>query len=425
MNWQAIRNIRHEQVGAFLALLIIVFLPNYGIEKTGPNPVVPAFLLSLFGIRLVWRERLALFTGSAQRRWLMVFPLLLVPVLLSAPGSLNTRVSLSIAMVLVLYFFTGVALVRALRSAPEREWLVKWVSIVLIVWVFDALVQYQFGRDLLGVEISSNGRVLGPFADNTRLPFFLALLLPVLLAWLMPRGMAVTLTGFAVTAGVAMLSGVRAVLVFLMVVTVGLFQRMPGRRRRWLVVLLLIVLTGTAVMLSPVLQGRFARLTALQNPTFETADRFLSGRLIIADVAMNMVADRPLTGVGAGAFQAAYRRYSTLPGDRFLRENNRVYHAHQLYIGLAAETGLIGLMAFIVIIVLSARWYHSAPQAQRHMAWPFALGLMVYIFPINSQPVLYQQWLFPVLLLLLAAMLAALEAPSGGESVPPQPYTPS
>lgn len=410
MNWQAIRNIRQEQVGAFLALMIVVFLPNYGIAKFGPSPVVPAVLLCLFGIWLIWRERLALFAATAQRRWLMVFPLLLLPVLLSAPGSFNPRISLSTAVVLVLYFFTGVALIRALRFAPQREWLVKWISIVLLFWIVDASIQYLFGQDLFSVALNRQGRVLGPFAGNLRLSLFLALLLPILLVWLMPRGLAVTLTGFGVTAAVAMLSGVRMVLVFLAVVVAVLFFRLPGGRWKWLAVPTLALVAGAALVLSPVLQERFTRFSALQNPTFETMDRLLSGRLTIADAAANMVIDRPFTGVGAGAFQAAYQHYSTRPDDRFLRANKRVYHAHQLYVGLVAESGLIGLAAFLVIIVLAARWYRSAPQIRRHMAWPFALALLTYIFPINSQPVLYQQWLFPVLLLLLAGMLSSLDA---------------
>jgi O-antigen ligase len=84
-------------------------------------------------------------------------------------------------------------------------------------------------------------------------------------------------------------------------------------------------------------------------------------------------------------------------------------HAHQLYVGLAAETGLTGLLAFFVVIGLCIRWYWRAPPARRDQAWPYALGLVIYAFPINSQSVLYTHRLFPVLLLLLAGMLAALD----------------
>jgi O-antigen ligase len=407
-------------MGTILALLIVVFLPNYGVEKYGPSPVVPAFFLCLLGIRPVWRERLALFASTAQQRWVVVFLLLLVPVLLSIPGSFSPRMSASIAMVLLLYFFAGVALVRSLRSREQREWLVKWTSIVLMVWIVDALVQYFSGHDLFGVLLTHDGRVLGPFAGTIRLPIYLALLLPVLLMWLMPRGLAVTLTAFGVAAALAMLSGVRAALFFLMVVAAGLFLRLPGGRQKWLVILTLMLMAGMAIALMPTLQERFVRFGTLLEPTFQNLDHLLSYRLTIWDTAANMVRDRPLTGVGAGAFQAAYEHYSTMPGDVFLRDQYRVYHAHQLYVGAIAETGLIGLFALLAILVLCIRWYWTAAPVRRDQAWPYALGLVVYAFPLNSQPVLYQQWLFPVLLLLLAAMLAALENDERGRTKPEQ-----
>jgi hypothetical protein len=68
LNWRAIRTIDRAQVGAFLALLIVLFLPNYGIEKFGPNPAVPAFLLALMGMWLIGHERLVIFSSTAQRR---------------------------------------------------------------------------------------------------------------------------------------------------------------------------------------------------------------------------------------------------------------------------------------------------------------------------------------------------------------------
>jgi hypothetical protein len=37
------------------------------------------------------------------------------------------------------------------------------------------------------------------------------------------------------------------------------------------------------------------------------------------------------------------------------------------------------------------------------------MGLLVTMFPLNSQPILYSGWWFPVLLLLTALMLAALD----------------
>jgi O-antigen ligase len=404
------------QVGAFLALLIVLFLPNYGIEKFGPSPAVPASLLSSLGMWLIWRKRAALFTNTAQRRWVLVFALLFLPVMLSVPGSFIPRVSASFAAVLFLYFFTGLALIHSLRDDVKRDWLLKWIAVIVVFWIADAYVQIVFGRDLFGIAISSGEyRVLGPFAGNLRLSLFIVLFLPALMMWLLPRGWIPTFTLFSLAGVVVMLSGSRATLVFLVIIAAGLFLRLPGGRRKWFLAAALALICGVAVAMSPVLLQRFELFSELRHPSFASINHVLSSRLWIWDTALNMLADRPFTGVGAGTFQAVYNQYSTMPDDIF--RGSPVYHAHQLYVGIAAETGLIGLLALCVVVVLAVRWYWLATPDCRHQAWPFALGLLVYAFPINSQPILYSQWLFPVILLLFTGLLAALEEPPVGEKL--------
>lgn len=421
MNWQAIRKLTYAQVGAFLALLIVVFLPNYGIEKFGPSPMVPAVLLSLLGMWLVWRNRGALFADVAQRRWLTVFLLLFVPSALSLPGSFNVRVSAGISAALVLFYFTGVALIASLRTDAKRDWLTRWVAVTVALWVADAYVQLVFGRDLLGIALTPDQRVIGPFAGNLRLSLFACLLLPALLVWVIPRGWTTAFTAFVLVGAVALLSGSRAILVFLAIICWALLLRLPGGRRKWLVLIgILAAIAGAAAMLSPALMQRLELFGELHHPTFTALNHVLSFRLWIWDAALNMLAEHPFSGVGVGAFQAAYDHYSTLPGDIFRRADVPAYHAHQLYVGLAAETGLIGLLAFFAVVALMLRWYFQAPRDRRAHAWPFALGLLVYAFPLNSQPPLYMQWMFPLLVLLFAGMLVSLDKSDPSVELPKQ-----
>lgn len=407
MNWLTIKNLTAVRIGTFLALLILAFQPNFGIVKYGPSPAVPAFFLFVLGIWFIWKERAALFTAPAQRRWLMVFLLLFVPVAISVPQSFNPRVSLSVAIVLFLYFFAGVALLRALRDDSERAWLAKGVTLVLAFWVTDGIIQFIFGKDLFLIELTPDRRVLGPFADNLHMSTLLALFLPVALWQLLRIGVFTAISGFIAAAAVAMLSGARGVMVYLLIVAAGFYVRLP--RFRWKVPAVLAAMAILAVVVgsSPALKERMQRIYDLRQLNFETIDNVLSKRLTIWYTAGDMLADRPLTGVGAGAFAQAYDRYSTRVDDVFL--GGDVFHAHQLYIGMAAETGLPGFIGLLLIVVLGLRWYFAAPPACRNEAWPWGLGLALYAFPVNSQPPPFNQWLFPVILLLLAGMLAALD----------------
>jgi O-antigen ligase len=247
-----------------------------------------------------------------------------------------------------------------------------------------------------------------------RLPVFLVLLSPLAVWVLASRRVSLGWAGFLMLGVVAMLNGSRTILPWLVIIAVGLMVRLPRSRGMWLALAALVVSTGAVIALSPALKYKLAMFGALGSPDFESIDRILSFRLTIWDTALNMIQDRPVTGVGAGAFASVYAQYSTRPEDFFLVRGISPYHAHNLYFGVAAETGLPGLLALCAAVALGAVWYLRASLDRRDRAWPFALALLVYAFPINSQPVLFTHWMFPVVLLLLCGMLAALDARSAG-----------
>jgi putative inorganic carbon (HCO3(-)) transporter len=165
-----------------------------------------------------------------------------------------------------------------------------------------------------------------------------------------------------------------------------------------------------AISLSPAMQERLQRVTETKTTTFEYYDRILSGRLTIWDTVGHMVIDRPWTGVGAGMFAATYDRYSTRTDDPYRTGGSfgSPFHAHNIYLSIAAETGLLGLLGIIAAFILCVKWYYAASPSRREQAWPYAFGLLIALFPTSIEYTLYKHWFFPVPLLLLCATLAAL-----------------
>ena len=411
LNWQMVKGLTHVQIGAFLALLIVAVMPNFGL-KYGVSPALPAALLALLGGWLVWKQRSALFETTAVRRLTAIFALLLVPVLISIPTSYDIRYSSSVAGALIVYYVAGLALVHVLRGDAERAWLAKWILFVLAFWVADSIVQYIFKTDLFGITITTdNLRVLGPFKNTLRQPTLIALLLPIALWFLLRKGTIPTLAFFVVAGFVAMLGGVRMVFVMLVIVAIGLYFKLPRWRWKLPSLLLAIALLLTATSLSPPMQLRLQRMSEIRDFNFETINLPLGYRPVIWETASHMLIARPLTGIGAGAFAKAYDDFSTRESDVFRGGvGEKVYHAHQAYFSMAAETGWTGLISLIVAIGLCVKWYRAASPGRRDQAWPYALGLIAYFFPLNTQPPLYHgNWLFPAILLLFATLLAALD----------------
>jgi O-antigen ligase len=98
---------------------------------------------------------------------------------------------------------------------------------------------------------------------------------------------------------------------------------------------------------------------------------------------LRMFAAHPLLGVGAGSYDAAYAAYALPDWPESLG------HAHNYYINVAAETGVLGLLAFLAVVVASLvfgwRTAHLASTSggSRIGFWPrleqrqmLALGLL-------------------------------------------------
>ncbi len=386
------------------AFLVIAWSPFNG------GPRVPSLLLALFGAWQLIAQRALLWRSVPVQRWALVFLLLWVPILLSMPDSLDMRRSVNTASILPVYFLTGVGILAILQQRERRESLRLWLAVLLALWMADGYVQFLFGHDLLGRSLTPDGRVTGVFLDSLRLSWFVALLLPLLLAD--ARARPVVIGAFLVIAAaiLEMLIGTRGALLSVLLVAAGWIIRQSLATRLGMVALLALALVA-GTLLSPLSAERLGRLQRLATPSFENLDNILSGRMTIWQTAANMLAAHPLNGVGSGAFAAAYDRYSTLADDMF--KSGGSYqggptHAHQMYISIAAEAGLIGLAGILAVVTLCIVWYTRAPHEARQRAWPWGLGLAAIAFPVQSQPVLFTHWWFPVMLLALCALLAEL-----------------
>jgi len=372
----------------------------------------PSFLLLLLGGWLLFKRRID-WSDQSVKRLGIIFLLLLVPVLISIPGSFDPNGTVKVALVLMLFFVAGLALMHGLKREADHAWMQRWLAIVLMVWLGDGLIQYVFGYDVLGIPMGSDGRMMGPFPDNLHFALFLTVLMPIML-WRMTKEhplaaiAIIALIGFA-----AGMSGARSNILFYLLAIATLMPRF-GWWHRALIVLALLVGVIAAVGQSETTSSKFQQFNPRtdEQSLFKKLDHILSGRMIIWETAGEMIKDRPLTGVGAGAYADAYDHYATRAEDPFRSGGGYeggVYHAHQMYVSIAAESGLIGLAGLLVSVALVVRWYFQASAGHRALAAPYATSLAVIAFPIQSQPVLYRAWWFPIILLLLCGLVIALQ----------------
>jgi O-antigen ligase len=89
-----------------------------------------------------------------------------------------------------------------------------------------------------------------------------------------------------------------------------------------------------------------------------------TGRAELWRVAGRMVAERPVTGIGLGNFKVREDEFVREPGALRWVEliAERPHEAHNTYLQLAAETGILGLLAFLAVTGLALR---AGRQAER------------------------------------------------------------
>lgn len=405
-----------RRYGWALPALLLLSLPLPG----GGRPVFWASVLIGACILLVLRR---FPWGPSARRLCLVWSLLVLPVMLSLPGSVDPLGTWKVLGVLVSALPAGLCWLFFLDSA-EARWRFDRLLVLLVLFsCVDGFWQAFFATDLFGIPQTDDGRVVGPFSGNLRFPVFLSLLVAGAVAFLASQGRTmVAILLWVMGVAVVVLGGTRAQIVTLIIGAVALLPAFaPSVRHPRLLWVSLLAIVGLAAGIGMVDQGivaTHALSTLLQSDRwFETLDTLSSSRLSTWQIALAMGVDR-FAGVGASAFTEAYASFAA-PGDPrvvFVGTGIEINHAHHVWFAIFAETGIIGLTGLLAALVLAVRWWGKAQRSARAAARPYAVLLITYLFPGALHPPLYLFWIFPLIWLFLCLYLAALSG--GGESSP-------
>jgi putative inorganic carbon (HCO3(-)) transporter len=159
--------------------------------------------------------------------------------------------------------------------------------------------------------------------------------------------------------------------------------------RRQLRYLLAVLIVGALLVnfLPARFSDRLGTLTELlpgSSSTSGTTDISFRGRTSEMLVALQMFADHPILGVGLGNYPLLYQKYSQRLG---IDTRSEVRQAHSLYLEIAAETGLLGLFSFMLLlwVIFRSLWSAQRSLAQRGLTFvsnivaAYTFGFMGYL----------------------------------------------
>lgn len=324
---------------------------------------------------------------------------------------------------LVLY----VLVVNAVRSPAMLRWVI-WALLIaggtmgaISVW---QEATHAYHQTLLGfaqindaafkVGDTVNGKLLrprlsGPIGEQNRYGQILLVLVPLAVSRirveqrLVLRALAAALT-VLILAGIV-LSFSRGAAVALAVVAVAMVVIGFVRLRHLLVTALALAVLVMSIVPDYGLRVRSLGAADTATAVDSRADAAIRGRATENLAAFATFRDHPLLGAGPGGF---FRRYSQEEanklGLRFLGKNRR---AHNMYLEIAADTGIVGLGAFLAIVAVTlaqlwrvARlWAALGREDLSVLAQAFFLALLAYLASAAFLQLSYQRYFWFLLAL--------------------------
>ncbi|HEV2763284.1 MAG TPA: O-antigen ligase family protein [Pyrinomonadaceae bacterium] len=292
---------------------------------------------------------------------------------------------------LAVYFAAALAFV----DSPRRFRLVVRTLVVFgaALAAFGMIMSFVSPNFVMGVRETKQAVGFGPFINRHHFAAFmemsLALPLGLLFAGAVERERR-PLYGFAaaVMAIALILTNSRggmlalvAEVLFLAVLSGVALRRRGGKEKEGRVVGGLarraalgagvVVLLFAAVLLFGG-EGALNRLVGTIN-----ADDPTTGRLHFWRGTLGIIRDHPVLGVGLGAFGAAYTRYDTSSGVLF-----RLEQAHNDYLQLLSDAGIVGALLGLVFVVVLFRGALRRMESQSKFRRGVALGALSGCFAV-------------------------------------------
>ena len=265
-----------------------------------------------------------------------VFVLLTIPSILVS-DSLVT----SIKDFFGLWIWRYVVFVIIAVFIKRREYLVNMLAAFLAVSSVECLFT------LLEVlnHIRTDGRGWGFGGNPLILSGVMCMLLPVVVVILVDPGFEKKLKKISVFAVISILVGLLcnksrgAWLTELIVIPVATYRYV--KKNKFYLAVMLAVFFGIAgfMVSSPQYMQRVKSITNI------TTERSNADRIWVWKSALDMLRDHPATGVGFGQFKVRYQAEY-----KYAQESQKLTHAHNNFLQVSAENGIIGLAGFLYFI---------------------------------------------------------------------------
>jgi putative inorganic carbon (HCO3(-)) transporter len=273
----------------------------------------------------------------------------------------------------ILIYYLVVNNIRSSTQVKRLMWSMLMSAVVVSLYGF---YQYFFGATVSALEW-----VDGEQFPDLKMRVFSTLENPNLLA-----GFLVTMMAIASGMGYKSDDKKSKWMYSFLVILFGGCLVLTYSRGAWLSVLAIVAMYGVLcnrkifwlLLLLPVIaffahDALLERLMSIMNPT----DTSSTLRLALWESTIAMIMNKPFLGIGWGAYWMVYPDY-----DFFINNaNTKIFHAHNMYLNIAAEIGIPGLITFLAMMYGHLRLaLASIKESVQYWSSGIMLGIVGAIF---------------------------------------------
>lgn len=329
----------------FMIYWSIVIMPfSVAIAPGLANSFIGFFAAFFIIKKIIKKEGL-----SVDKTVLFSFACVFIVSLLSFLNSVSLSSSFSGLIKLLKYLLIFAVCSEEIRDKAHIRKIVISICCGVSLVSIDAIWQFIYGRDFIhGIAIQSAiglPRPTASFPNPNVFGIYMTALTPLVLGLtllyfkgrkklFMSLPLALALTGICLT-----LSRGAGLAIYL----AALFLCLAGKKKLFTVILIGIL------VISPFVMPRNIKLWVKEinyNPILFIFDPV---RVSIANNTINMIKHHPFIGVGVNTFSRNYGKYKTEQSEKYFHTPDTIY-AHNIYLQMAGETGLLGLAAFIFFL---------------------------------------------------------------------------
>lgn len=376
--------------------------------------------LSLFALALPFLLAREQYRQPLRKAAIFLVPLFLcfwLPMVISSLDSMAAQKSWLHCLTDLRFLAATLSMAVLLHASSARWRVLRWTSFLLLFWAADGFVQLLLGSDVFGIAMHAD-RLNALFMEKYQ--FYgptLAMLSPLLLEYARrewpPWAWAAS---FTLVLGAVMIAGMRSGWLSMAIVLATYFvlllkrENLELRRTMLTVPILAVLIAAGSYLASPLFQQRVELTRAVYEGTEASLDEASSNRLPIFTTAIEMYRHHPVNGVGVRAFPVAYMQYAAKDDIHIAKSGgvSGATHAHNVILEVMSDTGSIGVLGLLLALVLVIHSWRQTGPAQRQDAYPFALAVVLILFPLNSHFSVYGTYTSSLVWFLVGLWAASL-----------------